>query len=73
MNSHASRFVHRNNVVVLIEDIEGDGFRFSPERRPRLNLNLDALAGPQPVRSLRRTGIDQYQAGFDQFLHPGPA
>ncbi len=71
MHSHTSGLVDGDDVVVFVENIERNGFGFGAEWRTRLDLDLDALACAQAVRTFRGLRIDEHQPGFDQLLDSG--
>ena len=72
MDAHACWFVDDQEVVVFVENIERDCFRFSPQRRAWRRFYGDFFASVQFPRSLCGRAVYQDEAGIEEFLHPGP-
>jgi len=71
VDGHASGLVDDDEVVVFVEDVEGDGFGFSFEGSARFGLNRDALAATKFLARLGRLAVDENEAGIDEFLDAG--
>ncbi len=52
VDRHARGLVDDENVVVFVENVQRDGFRFSAELRARLRVHCNALAGTETMRAL---------------------
>lgn len=72
MDAHACWLVDDKEVVVFVENIERDCFRFSPQRRAWRRFYGDSFASAQFLRSLCGRAVYQDEAGIEEFLHPGP-
>ena len=68
VHGHAGWFVHGDDVIVFVEDFEGNGFGLGAKGRARLDFYADALSIANAVRAFRRAGIDEHQAAVDEFL-----
>ncbi len=68
VNGHASGFVDDDELVVLIKNIERDGFGFGFKRWTRLGLNGDALAAFEFLAGFGGLAVDLDEAGIDEFL-----
>lgn len=71
VDGHASRLVNNDEVVVFVEDVEGDRFGFGFERSTRLRPDSDPVASFEFLTGLGRPAIDQDKAGIDEFLDAG--
>jgi len=61
VNGHPRRFVYGDNVVIFVENVEGNGFGFGAHGGPSLCVDRNPLAGPQAMRALRRLAVYKYQ------------
>ncbi len=68
MHGHAGGFVDGDDVIVFVEDLEGNGLRFGAKRRAGLDFYAYVLAAAKPVRAFCGAGIDEHQASVDEFL-----
>src|SRR5437879_1539277 len=68
VHGHAGSFVHCDDVFILVDNIEGNRFGFSPRRRARLHVYADALPSMHMMRTLGGPRIDQHQGSLNEFL-----
>jgi hypothetical protein len=67
MHDHRRRFVHRDQMLVLVQDIEGDVFGIGARGAQRKHVDDDALSGLEPIGDLRSGVIHPHAAGPDHF------
>ena len=71
MDDHAARLVDDDDVRILVEDVQGDGFR-QDLQLPRFgNFRLHGIPCAQLRVCLRRPAVDEDAAAFDQLLDMG--
>ena len=68
VNGHARGLVDADHVVVLVEDVERNGFGLGLKRRTRLGVDLNDVAGTNLLGILGGFSIQEDQALFDEFL-----
>jgi hypothetical protein len=74
VDHHAGRLVDDGQVLVLMENVEGNVFSYSVERCWMWRaLDLDRFAAVELLFGLCRVSVDAHLAGFDEELHAGPA
>jgi hypothetical protein len=71
VNGHASGFVDSDEVIVFVEDIEGDGLRLGFEGRTGQGVDLDRIAGADFVGVLGGLAVEEDEVLFDEFLDAG--
>jgi hypothetical protein len=57
VNHHAGRFIDHDHGGILIEDREGEGFRYQDERGRGRKDSCDLISGPQLNAGFRRLSI----------------
>src|SRR5712675_172747 len=73
MHGHAGRLVDGQDVLVLVENVERNGFGFGAQRRAWPDFDGDVLAASHAMRALGRASIDEHQSPRDKFLYARPA
>ncbi len=68
MDAHSSRLINDQQVVVLVENVERDGFRFGAKWRAGTDLDNNPLAAAKFVRGLSLDTIYGDQTVFNQLL-----
>lgn len=71
VDNHAGRFVDDDEVVVFVEDFEGDCFRLGFEGTRGGNLDGDAVAGTDFVAGFGWLVVDERMVVFDELLEKG--
>ena len=66
MDGQAGRLVDDQQVLVLVDDAQGDRFRLDVERLRRRNSHVDGIAGAQEIRRLGAASIDGREPLVDQ-------
>jgi hypothetical protein len=66
MDRQARRFVDNQQVVVFIDDAQGDCFRLDVERQRRRDSYLNLVAGPKRGGRLGATSVDRYESLVDE-------
>ena len=69
VNGHARGFVDADDVVVLIKNVQRNGFRLGLKRRAWLRIDLDLIAGAKFLGILGGLAIEKDKALRDQFLN----
>lgn len=72
MNHHPSRFVHDDQIVVLVDDSEGNIFRLDGERLGGRGGVVDALTVPESLARSPLLPIDESCAAVDGSLDLAP-
>ncbi len=73
MNDHRCRLIYDDQVVVFVNNVEGNIFGLEFRRRKRGELCVDLIVGPELVRRFRGAAVDQHVLLFDQTLEPRAA
>ena len=72
MDHHPGLLVEREQIPILVENLQRQILGGDLHRRGSRDGQLDALATSQAARRLRRPSVDPCQARVDQRLQPGP-
>jgi hypothetical protein len=70
---HTGGFVHDRDVVVVVDDIEGDGLRGDCRVRGRRHFVADELCGPKTRPGLLPPAVDSHQTAKDPPLRGAAA
>jgi hypothetical protein len=65
VDGHPRSFVYGDNVVIFVENFEGDGFGFGAHGGPSLRIDGNLLAGAKAMRAFRRLTVYKHQACID--------
>jgi hypothetical protein len=73
VDGHAGGLVDGDEVVIFVEDFEGDGFGLGARSGAGLRLEGDALAASEFLGGFRTAAVDENKASINQFLDAGAA
>ena len=66
MHGQAGRLIDNQQVVVFIDDAQGDCFRLDVEGQRRWDSYLNLVAGPKQGGRLGATSVDRYESLVDE-------
>ena len=69
VNHHAGGFVHHNDFVVLVENVERNVFSLGCKRGARENFDFNFFTGRDAMGCARGALLDEHAASADQFLN----
>src|ERR1700735_255763 len=72
VDDHSSRFVYHRDVLIFVNDIQRNIFRFHARKRRGGNIYGDFFASLEAMRGFLRRAIHENASVVDETLHVGP-